>query len=69
MRQGTTHLRASAASGGCSFDHAQRVGEDACPFTTPYWDFVLRHADRFVGDHRTVRPVRAAERLFEERRL
>ena len=50
---------------GCSFDPKKRVGEDACPFTTLYWDFILRHADRFEGNHRMVRQVRAAERLSD----
>ena len=31
---------------GCAYDRTKRVGDDACPFTTLYWDFLLRHADR-----------------------
>ena len=41
--------RMSTYCKSCSFDHKKRVGEDACPFTTLYWDFILRHADRFEG--------------------
>jgi deoxyribodipyrimidine photolyase-related protein len=52
---------------GCSFEPKKRVGEDACPFTTLYWDFILRHAHRFEGNHRMVRQVRAAERLSDLR--
>ncbi len=48
---------------GCSFDRTQRVGDDACPFTTLYWDFLARHHDRFVKNARIARQVRAAERL------
>jgi deoxyribodipyrimidine photolyase-related protein len=57
--------RMSTYCTGCSFDPKKRVGEDACPFTTLYWDFILRHADRFEGNHRMVRQVRAAERLSD----
>ena len=57
--------RMSTYCKGCSFDPKQRVGEDACPFTTLYWDFILRHTDRFEGNHRMVRQVRAAERLSD----
>lgn len=28
---------------GCRFDHKQRTGPDACPFTTLYWEFMDRH--------------------------
>ncbi|MEL6892288.1 MAG: cryptochrome/photolyase family protein [Actinomycetota bacterium] len=51
--------------GGCSFDRKQRVGDDACPFTTLYWDFLARHHDRFVKNARIARQVRASERLSD----
>ena len=47
----------------CRFDRKQRTGDDACPFTTLYWDFLALHHDRFVKNPRMARQVRAAERL------
>ena len=48
---------------GCRYDRKRRVGEDACPFTTLYWDFLDRHRERFLTHPRVARQVRAADRL------
>jgi deoxyribodipyrimidine photolyase-related protein len=48
---------------GCVYDRTQRVGTDACPFTTLYWDFLDRHAETLATNPRVVRQVRAAGRL------
>jgi len=48
---------------GCTYDRTKRTGDDACPFTTLYWDFLLRHADRFVKNPRMSTQVRAAQKL------
>jgi len=50
---------------GCHFDRKKRVGEDACPFTTLYWDFMLRHQTTFVKNPRIAQQVRAAQRLSD----
>ena len=49
----------------CRYDRKQRVGDDACPFTTLYWDFLARHHDRLVKNPRIARQVRASERLSD----
>lgn len=36
----------------CHFDPKKRTGDDACPFTTLYWDFLDRHLDTFKSNHR-----------------
>ncbi len=48
---------------GCRFDRSRRTGEDACPFTTLYWDFMARHRGRFGRNPRVAQQVHAAMRL------
>ena len=50
---------------GCAYDRTKRTGDDACPFTTLYWDFMMRHADRFVRNPRIAQQVRGAQRLAD----
>lgn len=50
---------------GCAYDRKKRTGDDACPFTTLYWDFMLRHQETFVKNPRVARQVRAAQQLAD----
>jgi deoxyribodipyrimidine photolyase-related protein len=51
--------------GGCRFDPKKRVGDDACPFTTLYWDFLDRHRDTFAKNHRMGQQLAGLNRLSD----
>jgi deoxyribodipyrimidine photolyase-related protein len=49
----------------CVYDPKKRVGDDACPFTTLYWDFLDRHKETFVKNHRMSQQVNGLKRLSD----
>ena len=53
---------------GCRYAPDQATGARACPFTTLYWDFLIRHQDRFAGHPRAGLQWRNLERLDPGRR-
>lgn len=60
--------RMSNYCAGCRYDPAQRTGSKACPFTTLYWDFLLRHEAMLAKNPRMVMQVRNAARLTRAQR-
>ncbi len=53
---------------GCRFDPGEATGARACPFTTLYWDFLMRHEDRFARHPRTALQWKNLQRLDATRR-
>jgi deoxyribodipyrimidine photolyase-related protein len=49
----------------CRYDPRQRAGEQACPFTMLYWDFLAKHRERFSNHPRMAMMVRNLDRIPE----
>lgn len=52
----------------CRYDPGAAVGDNACPFTTLYWDFLNRHERRFDGHGRLQFQVRNLQRKSRQER-
>ncbi len=50
---------------GCSYNPKLRVGDDACPFTTLYWDFLDRNKELFAKNHRMFQQINGLKRLSD----
>ena len=50
---------------GCRYDPKKRVGDNACPFTTLYWDFLARNETALTGNHRMARQLAAMRKLSD----
>jgi deoxyribodipyrimidine photolyase-related protein len=53
---------------GCRFDPGESTGDRACPFTTLYWDFLIRHEARFADHPRAGMQWRMLGRLDAAKR-
>lgn len=52
--------------GTCRFNPGKAVGDDACPFTTLYWDFLDRNSEAFRKNHRMGFQLRNLDRKSED---
>jgi deoxyribodipyrimidine photolyase-related protein len=55
---------------GCEYEPTRRLGPDACPFSTLYWDFLDRNRERLAHNPRMSRVLAGLTRIGDgERRL
>ncbi len=57
--------RMSDYCGDCRFNPGNRTGEDACPISTLYWDFLDRHRDQLQLNARLARQYHLLDRLSD----
>ena len=60
--------RMSNACEHCRYDVKKRSGDDACPFNVFYWDFLIRHRDRFSDNNRMKMILKNVERMGKDER-
>lgn len=60
--------RMSNHCSGCRYDPAQSTGPKACPFTTLYWDFLMRHETMLRQNPRMAMQMKNLDRLAPEAR-
>ncbi len=53
---------------GCRYDPGEATGPKACPYTTLYWDFLMRHETMLAGNPRMGMQVRNLARLTTDKR-
>jgi deoxyribodipyrimidine photolyase-related protein len=54
--------RMSNYCSGCRFKPENATGDDACPFTTLYWDFLMRHEKLLAKNQRMSLQVKNLQR-------
>jgi deoxyribodipyrimidine photolyase-related protein len=52
----------------CPKNPKEKTGDKACPFTTLYWDYLIRHEDKLRKNNRMSLQVRNLARIDEEER-
>jgi len=55
--------RMSPHCGNCRYDPGEKAGERACPFTTLYWEFLMRHQALLARNPRMALQVKNLARL------
>jgi len=54
--------------GDCAYSVKDKTGPKACPFNLLYWDFLIRHRERFKGNPRMGQMYRTWDRMDDDRK-
>ncbi|MGM0662339.1 MAG: cryptochrome/photolyase family protein [Pseudomonadota bacterium] len=68
VSSGNYIARMSDYCGHCAYSVKQKTGEGACPFNLLYWDFLIRHRERFTRNPRMGPVFRTWDKMDEARR-
>lgn len=49
----------------CKYNYKSASGDDACPFSALYWDFLHRHNDQFSNNHRMALQMKNVDKKRE----
>jgi deoxyribodipyrimidine photolyase-related protein len=60
--------RMSNYCAACKYKPEKKIGDDACPITTLYWNFLDKHEIEFANQPRTALMVKNLQRLSEQER-
>ncbi len=60
--------RMSNYCAGCKYKPDEILGEKACPFTTLYWDFLIKHEEMLSQNQRMLLQVKNLKRLSTEQK-
>ena len=53
---------------GCAYSVKDKTGENACPFNLLYWDFMVRHREKFSNNPRMAQMYSTWDRMKEDRK-
>jgi deoxyribodipyrimidine photolyase-related protein len=53
----------------CQYDVKSRTGQDACPFNTLYWHFLIRNRDRLGSNQRMALVMKNLESMDEHEQV
>ena len=53
----------------CKYDYRQATGEQACPFSTLYWDFLDRHYKQFKSNNRMSMQMKHVDTKREKKQM
>jgi deoxyribodipyrimidine photolyase-related protein len=60
--------RMSDYCGRCRYEVKEQIGENACPFNSLYWDFLMRNETRLRDNGRMAFPYKALDRMDADRK-